>query len=546
MAATITSPFRKNNAAALVTSITGATSKYYVGIGKGDPWTSEGVSGFSAPTPSSAFRESIEAQNNLMCIKKVETTKAALVFPNFAWATGTRYKQYDPSNDACFYQESVSGSGGPYIYNPCYVVSNNKVYLCVRSALVGDSTAGATAGIVAPSTYQPTGTSLTALEGSDGYYWAYLYSLDTGDTLNTTLFKRLPADPINTGSTTGLKGAIVGYRVVSGGTGYTSISAVSIVGDGTGATLNMSQVLMYAGAIVGIKPPTTIGANYTSAQVIITGNGTGAVVVPIISPIFGYAYNPTNVLPCWFAGVNVTFDPSVDSTHLLNVNDYRQITLVKDPEAAVKLTFSGYGSSKTIADLSVGGVFTHNSGARGVIVGIDTNASPNAVYIRQTDIGYPASTASFASTNVTTYTPPSGSTFTATVSTVTVNSSVVLSGLKYLQYAANNTQLAAATVDSIIYQSTTGATAYMDYYDATTFRLYYHQNDTPSVNTIPFAQSGTSNAITVNGTSISTAYACNMCGEYVPRSGSVSFLENRVAISRASNQSEDVKLIVQF
>jgi hypothetical protein len=198
--------------------------------------------------------------------------------------------------------------------------------------------------------------------------------------------------------------------------------------------------------------------------------------------------------------------------------------------------------------MAVGGALSYSSGARGIIVGIDTNASPNVAYIRQTDIGTPASTAAFANADEAVYLSlDGGTTFTATVDTVTpMADPTVLSGLKYFQYAADNTELTNVTLDGIIEQATTGAKAYVDYYDSTLFRLYYHQNNNANVNTIAFAQSGSTNPITINSASTGDEYACTMSGEYAPRTGSVSFLENRVKISRGENQSEDIKLIVQF
>jgi hypothetical protein len=76
--------------------------------------------------------------------------------------------------------------------------------------------------------------------------------------------------------------------------------------------------------------------------------------------------------------------------------------------------------------------------------------------------------------------------------------------------------------------------------DGTTIK--YHQNSNSDVNMIPF---GNNEAITNDAVTVGTI-ASKSNPEYTPESGEVLFLENREAIQRSSNQTEQVKIVIQL
>ena len=95
------------------------------------------------------------------------------------------------------------------------------------------------------------------------------------------------------------------------------------------------------------------------------------------------------------------------------------------------------------------------------------------------------------------------------------------------------------------------------------FYLYYYQTRFPDVGTdsngnltafsganaitgqssSASATPDTSNSNTVNGVEFSSGYANP---ELQPDSGNIIYIENRKPISRSSDQTEDIKLIVEF
>jgi hypothetical protein len=98
--------------------------------------------------------------------------------------------------------------------------------------------------------------------------------------------------------------------------------------------------------------------------------------------------------------------------------------------------------------------------------------------------------------------------------------------------------------DAILACATTGAKAYVSHYvvDGATTTVYYHQNTTSAVNTIPFS---TSDVVTVSGVSLGTVASLKV-NEYTEQTGEVLFIDNRSKITRNENQIEEVRVVVQF
>ena len=120
----------------------------------------------------------------------------------------------------------------------------------------------------------------------------------------------------------------------------------------------------------------------------------------------------------------------------------------------------------------------------------------------------------------------------------------VFDTLQYLEFSSvNGIPLDAGT---IITHTTHGQKAFLDYVDATTNRVYYHQNSSEEINEKPFDAGNVT--FTIPGGSATSSYQISSLGqgEYNPGTGEALFLENRKAILRNSNQQEDIKLVIQF
>jgi len=128
-------------------------------------------------------------------------------------------------------------------------------------------------------------------------------------------------------------GAIYSVVVQNGGTGYTSSTLVTVVGDGVGCTVTP---VITAGVIVNIIV-NNYGSNYTYAKLnIVDANRTGinqtnATAYTVLSPINGHGFDAVKEL----FGDTVAINSSLrqDANLIKIYQDYRQFGIIKNPNA---------------------------------------------------------------------------------------------------------------------------------------------------------------------------------------------------------------------
>ena len=132
-----------------------------------------------------------------------------------------------------------------------------------------------------------------------------------------------------------------------------------------------------------------------------------------------------------------------------------------------------------------------------------------------------------------------GTTTVATSSTARQTYSVTLTAAPTVPYE----------IDETITQSVTGAVGRVVEFDATNNIIYYQQEQYANYgvaangNVIAFSGSNVITGSTSNGVGTASTYANP---ELQPDSGKVIYIENRRPISRASDQTEDIKIVVEF
>jgi len=116
--------------------------------------------------------------------------------------------------------------------------------------------------------------------------------------------------------------------------------------------------------------------------------------------------------------------------------------------------------------------------------------------------------------------------------------------LDYIQIDPAYTSLNEYNSGTIIYQTTSGARAYIDRVDILTNRIYIHRNSNTDVNFIPF---DITDALNIDDDVIdATSFESVNDAEYVHNTGDVLFIDHRKKITRDVDQSEDVKIVIQF
>ena len=334
MAAIITNKFRINNSQQFVESFSEAVPNvYYLTIGKplswgtytrGDLRTDNSGSDTSPVLPADNVQEELYSFDEFLAAKKISAGDVDFVIPRRNWTSGTIYDYYRHD-----YGSRITGttttqtaySGASNLFDSTFYVmtSNFNVYKCL------DNNSNV------PSTDVPTGTLNTVFSTSDGYKWKYMYTLSATQQANFLSTDFMGVSTNNTVSGAATNGAINVVKIKSAGTGYTiassastgTISAIPIRGDGTGGTISISIV---GGSITSVTV-TNIGSGYTFAYIrnadILTGTnsgntGSGAELDAIIEPKGGHGFNAIKELGGFFVMLNV----SLEGTESANSGDF--------------------------------------------------------------------------------------------------------------------------------------------------------------------------------------------------------------------------------
>jgi hypothetical protein len=338
----------------------------------------------------------------------------------------------------------------------------------------------------AASTVQPSGTSVNIITTADGYKWKYMYTLSASQQANflSTDFMAVSTDA--TVSSSAVDGAINVAIIKSAGSGGTNgtFTAIPIRGDGSSGTISVTV----SGNVITSVSITNAGTGYTIAYVknsdIVSAGATGLTgsEIDVIIPPKG-GHGYDAVSE--LGGFYVMLNMSLEGTESANTGD-----------------FSAENDFRRI------------------------------ILIRN---------------------PYSGGSLT---------SSATLRGTKAVRLASSPTP-GTFQVDEEINQSSTGAVGKVIEWDSTNRILHYIQtrfndegidsngNRTPfsGVNIITGQTSGATG--TPSSVASETADQITFTNGYADseidrHKGDVLYIENRAPITRASDQTENIKLVIEF
>ena len=498
MTAIITEKFRQHNAGQFFESFSEASANaYYLFIGKATSFTSgtTGGSDTAPPTPTDGPAQEFYVWDDMLAAKQISSSYISYAIPRRNWTNGTIYDQYHHNINS----SNTATSGATNIYDSTFffMTSDYRVYKVL------DNNSG-----VAYSGAAPT-TESTAPFELGGYVLQYVYSLTSSEIERylTTDFMPVSTDSVVSAAAT--DGAISSLKITAG-SGYTNGTYYSAVyGDGTSQGTSSGAIIritVSSNAIVGFGltagTDTTIhaaGAGYTFGTVNLASGytfsnatlttasamgGSGGSVEVLIGPKGGHGYNAVEELGGHYVMMNTTLTQA-EGDDITTANDFRRVGILVDPY--------NYGTST-----------------------VSSSAT-----IRQT-------------------------------------------------YALKLTSVSGTfDVDEKITQATTAAIGIVVEWDSSNNILYYQQERFGD-----FGTSGTTGAyVAFSGANVVTGSTSNAYGtpdaaadsavtltggntvtftdgyanpELQPDSGKIIYIENRKPISRASDQTEDIKLIVEF
>lgn len=474
--------------------------RLYVFIGRPQEWDNENA----PPTPVDSFQEFSDTYSDMISLKRVLASDTIQVVRRIDWTppeqtTGGLGYVYDMYRHD-YSSTKTASSGATKLYDADFYVVNSQyqVYKCIYNGTSPSDPNGK------PSTVEPTGTSTSIITTSDGYRWKYLYTIPVGQVLKFFSNDYMPvlSDVAVTGDAVG--GEIDSVVIQASGTGYNNgtYENVPIKGDGVGGRVSL---VVDGGKIVSATV-TSGGSGYTFGKVVIdevngigAGTGTGAAIDVIIPPDTGHGSDPAKELGGYRVMINTKFTYDEGSGDFPTDNDYRRIGLVINPNQ--------FGTTELTSAITL-------SATKAVIF------SPTFTGQFQTD------------EIITQSRTVGGQQVTARGRVISWNATT-----KVLKYYQNR-------IDGV-FPEITGNLTEFEGGNPVTGSTSGTSAD-PDIN-FPVV-SGTSTRIINNteydlGMSFTNGYAKS---EIEPNSGEIIYIDNRGAISRAGDQIEDIKIVIEF
>ena len=510
MAALLTDQFRIYSALKFIKSLEGpnplqtdteagtSRDRLYLYIGRPQTWDDEN----SPPQAVDSFFEYSDSFDDMVSLKRILASDTIQVVRRIDWVSpeqttgglGFTYDMYRHD----YSPSKTASSGATKLYDSDFYVVNSQyqVYKCIFNGTSPSDPNGK------PSTSEPTGTSTSIITTGDGYRWKYMYTIPVASVLKFFSNDYMPVFTNNAVKTNAVSGEIDTVVISAAGSGYNNgtYDNVPINGDGSGGRVS---IVVDGGKIISATV-TSGGTGYSFGKISvdsITGIGTGAsaAVDVIIPPPNGHGFDSVVELGAFRVMINAKLSYDEGAGDFPVDNDYRRIGLVTNPLK--------FGTEELISDLTV-------SAAKAVIFAptFQGNYVPDEIITQTRTVG--------------------GTNVTARGRVISWNSTTKV--LKYYQNAIDGIFPEVTGTQNefdgsnVINGSTSGAAGQPD----TNFPI------------VPNSSSRTINNTEYDlGMKFNNGYAKP---EIKANSGQVVYIDNRRSISRANDQVEDIKIVIEF
>jgi len=478
-------------------------SKIYVFIGRSQTWNSERYSGLGfndidqIPSPTDSFDELSEIYDDMIAMKRITRGDVNQVIRKRTWKVNTLYDMYKHNYSVAY----PSATGANKLYDSQFYVMNSNfdVYKCIYNG----ETPSNPNGVI--STVEPTGQNTSIFTTADTYRWKYLYTLGINDFVKFVSSDFMPVKTNTTVQTAAVDGTIDQALVRNVGSGITANTYFCpVIGDGSNAviTFTVSSTAPTSGevdpstvamSVIGTgytygtidlaECYTTLSAAQARSTTPIDLSSGSAVIDAIISPPDGHGSNIVREMGAYRVMINKAVE-FLDGGGDVPVNmEFRRFGLISDPKTP--------GGQDLVSSTAA------------VCKAMKFPTATNVNY----SIG---ETITQATTNA---------------KGVVVHWDSVNKILRYYQ----NEYVAATQSGNQQYQliNFSGANPITGSTSNTTL--------TPDT-----TASGTVN---IAGISFTTGYAASEVQKF---SGSILYIENRKTIIRSDDQTEDIKLVIEF
>lgn len=508
MTAIITEKFRHSNATIFKNEF-GGSNKYFLFIGKAMPWLvandGSGTSDSVPPVPTDDVASEFYYWDDMIAAKAVGSTDVAFSIPRRDWAATSTFDMYEHNISS----GNTTASGATNLYNSTFyfMTSAYKVYkvLYTSGSAIGGN--------------EPTSTEVNPFwHESTGYMLQYMYTMSTSDVNKFLTSDFMPVATDTTVSDNAADGSIDTF-IVTAGSGYSPSSGTyyaPIYGDGTGG---VAKIVVAGGSVSAFSSTgsavqvagtgytygtvnlanrvyTTSGAAATDDGASNLANTTGTIgatsgsaasINVQISPKGGHGDNAVKELGGHFIVLNVTLT-AAEGDDIATGNDFRRVGLIKNPYTFGTTSGTTYSSAATARQTKA--VHLASFTGTGFVIDEEITQSGGAV----------GRVVEWDATN------------------------------KLLYYQQERFQRYGTTHTGKIGKETA--------FTGTTTIAGAASNGTPN---------GSSNSpITLANGNTLTPVNGYVNPELQPDHGEIIYVENRKPISRSTDQTEDIKIIVEF
>jgi len=516
MAAIITDQIRILNAKNFVAGVESSTNSYYTFIGLPNSTDYQTDWDESPPAPKDNFDEENSYWDTMIALKKINSSDVRQVVPKRVWTSGNTYDMYRHDYSRT---NTAKVSGATNLYSSFYFVMNSeyRVYICLQNGTTPETPNGK------PSLDEPLFTDLeprAAGSSGDGYIWKYLYTIKPVDVVKFEATDFIPV-PQNWDTSTdnaavrgnaqdgSIKIVTITNRGVGLGTANTTYTRVPIKGDGSGAECT---IVINNDQEVESVTVSNQGSGYTYANIDLdAGNVPTGTTRPtfdvIISPKGGHGYDIYRELGAYNVLLYSRIENNNENPDFITGNQISRIGIVENPEVttgtlltsdrasavnALRLTGTGYNSAVFTSDSFITQTVSTGTTAVGRVISYNQTTGVLKYWQDRTLAGF--STVGTAQTN-----PSYGFDLTEFTSSPGTGGSLTISG----------GSIGNLTIDSTF----TGISTVINN------RTYY----------------------------LGQTFSNGVSSPEVKRhSGNIIYVDNRPAITRSSNQKEDIKVILQF
>tara|TARA_Y100001970_G_scaffold183036_1_gene222590 strand:- start:7895 stop:9427 length:1533 start_codon:yes stop_codon:yes gene_type:complete len=510
MAALLTDQFRIFSAQKFIKALEGpdatqsddaagtSRDRIYLFIGRPQSWDNEN----SPPQAVDSFAEFSGSYDDMISLKRVLAADTVQVARRIDWVSpeqttgglGFTYDMYRHD----YSPSRTAASGATKLYDSDFYVVNSQyqVYKCIYNGTSPSDPNGK------PSTVEPTGTSTSIVTTGDGYRWKYMYTIPVASVLKFFSNDYMPVFTNDAVKTNAVEGEIDTIVITAAGAGYNNgtYDNVAINGDGTGGRVS---IVVDGGKIISATV-TSGGTGYTFGKISVDnitgiGTGQGGQVDVIIPPPGGHGNDTIVELGAFRVMINAKLSYDEGAGDFPIDNDYRRIGLITNPLK--------FGTTELISDLTV-------SATKAVIFAptFQGNYVPDEIITQTRVVG--------------------GTNVTSRARVISWNATTKV--LKYYQNAVDGIFPEVTGTQNefdgsnVISGSTSGAAGQ------------------PDVNfpAVPNTSSRTINNTEYDlGMKFNSGYAKP---EIKSNSGQVVYIDNRRSISRANDQVEDIKIVIEF